>query len=68
MWIYKIFMQGLDFVLRDLCSKSLTIDGLHMLEQNIHVIICNLENIFTFIFQCDRASNHLLFNFYFNKY
>ncbi|KAL1210230.1 hypothetical protein V5N11_021813 [Cardamine amara subsp. amara] len=31
---------------RDLCSRSLTESGLHTLQQNIPVILCNLEKIF----------------------
>lgn len=37
---------GISAFFRDLCSRSLTSDGIRNLEVKIPVILCNLEKIF----------------------
>ncbi|XP_020887737.1 uncharacterized protein LOC110230090 [Arabidopsis lyrata subsp. lyrata] len=39
-------IAGIGAFFRDLCSRSLTVEGLHTLEDNIPIIICNLEKLF----------------------
>ena len=42
---YDIY-AGIGSFFRDLCSRSHTIEGLHILDQNIPVLVCNLEKVF----------------------
>lgn len=37
---------GISAFFRDLCSRSLTSDGIHHLEANLPTVLCNLEKIF----------------------
>ncbi|XP_024007302.1 uncharacterized protein LOC112083505 [Eutrema salsugineum] len=39
-------IAGISAFFRDLCTRSLTVDGIHNLEEKIPVILCNLEKIF----------------------
>ncbi|XP_010518611.1 PREDICTED: uncharacterized protein LOC104793884 [Camelina sativa] len=39
-------IAGVGAFFRDLCSRTLTVDGIRNLEENIPMILCNLEKIF----------------------
>lgn len=39
-------MIGIGIFFRDLCTRTLTTDGIQQLDDNIPVLICNLEKIF----------------------
>ncbi|XP_020880754.1 uncharacterized protein LOC110228285 [Arabidopsis lyrata subsp. lyrata] len=39
-------IAGISTFFRDLCSRSLTADGIALLDKNIPLILCNLEKIF----------------------
>ncbi|CAL9247087.1 unnamed protein product, partial [Arabidopsis halleri] len=39
-------IAGIGAFFRDLSKRSLTVDGIRNLEQNIPILLCNLEKIF----------------------
>jgi len=38
---------GVGAFFRDLCTRTLTEDGIELLAKNIPVLLCNLEKVFT---------------------